>query len=481
MGSSTLQQIINYSIGANFAFDPNLIEFVGSVAKLKDLIPFGATFHTKFETKDGNWGNGVLVGTLNGAATISDGVLNLTAANSFIQFDDSLNMPSGNRGCVRFLFTPNYTGAPANTNILFASSKDVSVIDNMVRIQQIGSLIRYDIYNDSGIAIITSQTGNAFNAVAGQTFEFELNWDADTGTHRLFIDGVQVGATTAGTGTIGNRGFIRLGENFTGVNPGSNGTFDDLVIFDDTQHTANYTPLQNIPYQFSKDGPSIINNSGVVGDALGGLVLNLPVSNPTNSSLQFIINLNGQDKYWDGDSWENSDGSISQSNTLTVVVDNKDELELSLGFTIKIKVILISTSGSENPEVETITLDYNFFNTQSQPPTCTVWGFYRDVSGKGVEGATVTFSLKRSEAQYREAGDSILEKPVELTTDISGRFESDLVRSSSFESGGEYLITIKKTDDTLNTSFLDAQEAELEFIVPDSVDVNITDLITSVI
>lgn len=477
MGASTLQQVINYVTPGNFTFDSGLIEFTGTLARLKDLIPANALFHTKFDTKDGTWGSGVLTGTLSGNATVSGGVLNLSAGSAGrVEYDGALNMPSGNTGCVRFTMTPGYSGS--GTWMWFSSSQAESNINNLVRIQQISGLIRVDIYNNAGVSLLTSQTGNGFNPVAGTPYEIELNWD---GTNAwLFVNGVLTGGVkTMTAGTQGARGIMRLGDNYTSTptNP-LNATMDNLVVFDAVQHTADYTPFQAIPFQYSKDGPSIINNSGVTGDALDDLE-ETTVTVPANTDIQYIINVNAQDKYWDGDSWEDSDGSLAQSNTLEVVLANKASLDLALGATIKIKALLVSTDGSSRPEIETVTLGYNFFNTQNQPATCTVWGFYRDVRGLGVAGATVSFSLKRSSKQYREAGDAIIEKTYSVVTDVNGRFEADLVRSSEYEIDGEYEITIVDEDNSLDTSIKNANADPIRFTVPDLADVNITDLITA--
>lgn len=480
MGASTLEQIINYVTAGNFTFDSTLLEFSGSAVRLKDLRPANATFHSKFETKDANWGDGVLTGTLNNSATVSSGVLNLpsgAAARNMINWGGASNTPSGNTGCVRFTFTPNYTGAPSSSRHIFVMSAAESDIDNMVRIQHIGTNLRIDLYNSTGTSILTSQTGNTFSPVAGTPYEIELNWDVTAGEIRLFINGALINGTQAGTGTMGARTLLRMGNDYTSSSSdGLDGTIDDLIIFDAVQHTAAYTHFATIPYQYSKDSPSVLNNSGVTADALDDFE-ETTATKPTDTSIKYVINVSGVDKYWDGSAWSNSDGTVAQSNTVAEITTNKAALDLSTGATIKIKAFLTSDDGDARPELETVTVSYNFFNTQPQPATCTVWGFYRDVAGNGVASATVTIEIKRSSKQYREADDAIIEKKVTLTTDSNGRFESDLVRSSSYETGGTYILKIKKTADSLETSRLSTQG--IEFTVPDAVDKNITDLITA--
>lgn len=240
---------------------------------------------------------------------------------------------------------------------------------------------------------------------------------------------------------------------------------DDLV-FTVLAHT-NY-PTTN---------PTVVNNSGVLADALESFEQTVAAI-PAGTAIKYVIRVNEQDKYWTGTAWANSSG-YTQSNTAAEISANVGTLDISSGVTLKLKAYLHSDTGAAKPELETVTIGYNFFNTLSEPPTCTVWGFYRDLSGKGIEGATVTFSLKRTSKQYREAGSSIIEKPVSVQTDANGRFECDLVRSSSFETEGQYEVKITKEDDLLNTS-VTTKTTPIRFSVPDASNVNITSLISTV-
>lgn len=226
---------------------------------------------------------------------------------------------------------------------------------------------------------------------------------------------------------------------------------------------------------------SILANASVEADAFETFSED-DASRPGSDDIRYIIRVNSQDKYWDGSAWVDSDGTYAQSNSASVFAANASSLDISEGASIALKAVLHSDNNLTTPELTTATIGYNFFNTQAPPPTCTVWGFYRDVSGRPVEGATVTFSLVRLPKQYREAGDSIIEKKVSVLTSAQGRFEVDLIRSSEFQNApvSVYEISIEKTDDGLNTSVLDASATKITFNVPDSPDVNVTDLIAPV-
>lgn len=245
----------------------------------------------------------------------------------------------------------------------------------------------------------------------------------------------------------------------------------DTLTFNTTANTA-----------YPTSDPTITVNAGFLSDALESLAETM-VTVAGADSLTYIFQVNGQDKYYDTgtSAWANSDGSLAQSNTAAELTDAVlVALDLASGVTVNLKVVLHSDDSLTTPEVATLTVGYNFFNTQNEPATCTVWGFYLDVSGQGVPGATVTFGLKRTLGQYREAAGSIIEKQVQRVTDENGRFEADLIRSSEFETAGTYVITIKDptASPKLDTSYIEKTKA-IEFTVPDLTNVDITDRISA--
>lgn len=483
MGASSLQQIINYSNAANFTFDSSLIEIVSNRAKLKKLTNDNETMFQNFASKDLYRAvAGSLTGNLVGTASVSSGYLNITNSIGSWNFNPAGMVGADGRiGTIRFKYRPLYSGSPANQqNIYVEQASNVSTNNQILIYHTTSGNVNITFRNSGGGGAGTLTAITGWSPTAGQTYEFELNFDTEAGTEVFYLDGIQQGSDLVATFARDETdiAFVQIGS--TSVN--SNFELDDLQRFDAKIHSANF--VSEVPRvvsltDYSIANPSIINNSGVLGDSLDNFEETV-VAVTAPDALRYIINISSQDKYWDGSAWSNSDGTYAQSNTAAVIIANKDSLDLSLGGTIKIKSFLHSDDGSSTPEIETITINYNFYNVQSDPPTCTIWGFYRDVSGQPVEGATVTFKLKRADTQYREASSAIIEKKLTRTTDVNGRFEIDLIRSSAYEAGGEYILTIIKEDEGLNTSTNDSVEkTEIEFTVPDLADANITDQITA--
>lgn len=225
----------------------------------------------------------------------------------------------------------------------------------------------------------------------------------------------------------------------------------------------------------------VTENAGQLMDALDLFSLdddNFDV--PSGDSLTFTLCWAGQEYYWDGEEVAASDGTVNQSNSAAVIEANKAAFTeaLGLGATVKVVVYFLSGDGTTTPKLRQLDIEYNFYNTQSDPSTCTIWGFYRGLNGVGIEGATVTFILQRAANQYREASNSIIGDRINAKnpTDANGRFEQDLIRSSNFgESGGTYYIEIREANNGFATLLADADGNPIAFTVPDQNDYNITE------
>lgn len=292
------------------------------------------------------------------------------------------------------------------------------------------------------------------------------SWVASNGTYAQANSKADINSNLATLTDASGASSVTLRVHFQGSSTQS--SIDELA-FNVSAHT-----------QYPTSDPALTPNSSIEADALESFAETSSVVTGSDD-IRYTLCVNSQDKYWNGSAWVNSNGTYAQANTPDEINTNASSLDISAGVSLKVKAFLHSDDGQSTPEIETVTMGYNFFNSLGDPATCTVWGFYRDLSGEGVSGATVTVALKRMAGQYREAGDSIVEKAVTRTTDSNGRFEMDLIRSSEFEGGGSYTLTIKNpsVSPKLDTSVISGSTA-IEFTVPDSSNANIAGLITAV-
>lgn len=253
--------------------------------------------------------------------------------------------------------------------------------------------------------------------------------------------------------------------------------FPDSNTVQASADTLAFAVMAQSDYPVSN--PTITPNAGILADALESFEETLSVVSGSDD-IKYIVSVSGQDKYWNGSAWVNSDGSYSQANVPSDINTNCGSLSISSGVTLKIKAILHSNDGQSTPEIETVTIGHNYFSSLTAPTTRTVEGFYLDPSGQGIQGAIVTIALKREAKQYREAGDAIIGKSIQRTTDSEGRFEADLIVSSEYENGGTYVLTISDSASGLTTQFTTSQTA-IEFTVPDGADaLNVTSRISAI-
>jgi len=564
----------DFADDTGFTYDSALVEFVGGVLRQKSQRPTNALFHSKFTTKDGNWGAGVLTGTLNGDALISNGNLVLSGNVSNWEVTGTDNMPTGQSGWVEFDFTPNYSGSA--TNMIFTSSAALGNINNRARVFQIGLELFIGLNNSTGTAVVL--IGAAFNPVAGTKYKIGFGWDmAGAGISRLFIDGVIVASQVA-TGTLGARGTLYLGRAYNDpAGNGPNAAFDNLYIASVPRYTANYTVVDDLPvndYVTAKiDGPAFsytgigtvltvddgsVTEVGTPRYIVGGrywdgdawsissgtyaqassfatVIANLaafnaagattipwsvvftdsntqssvdefsievtgqkysstgyiepsqPLSvknlvdytdsvvNTGNTDLKIILRIDGVLKYFNGTSWVTSNGLIAQANTAAQIADNVDELDLGLNSSVYFRWVMSSSVANETPEISTASVDYDFGLLESEPTTCLVVGFVRNLSGVGVANVKIYFSIDSGATDYHEANGNIASPdPVVATTDSRGYLSIPLIRSSQFENGGVYKVWLK----TESGKIIDrSHRGKLLFKVTDSTTKDITDLL----
>lgn len=312
------------------------------------------TFYANFTSSINGWrGAGTLTGTAVNSATISNGKLDLTGGtNKYVHYDADGNADSQQTLTVEFDVTPNYTGSPASNQFFFNIRKDASSVNNMIDIQHnSGSGLFVTLYNSAG-ALVSSTNLGAWSPTAGTSYSFSLNVDATTGATRLFIDGTQKGSTITDTYTRdANIGYFAIGVSSAKTEL-PNFAINDFRVFSTVQHTTTYTPASYVP-DYNDAEQTIEVSTGVSIDELN--TFTAVTSEPTNTQIGFVLNVDGTDKYWDGSAWSASDGTLAQSNTAAVVSTNGNAL-LSTTATIKVLAILYNTSEEDTPSITSVTL-----------------------------------------------------------------------------------------------------------------------------
>lgn len=293
-------------------------EITGGQAQQVDQRLADETLWATFQSSvDLTYGGGVLTGNPVNGASVTGGKLDLrggAGTDKHVYWPAVGNADSQQVGAVRFKYVPNYSGAPAASQFIWFNQRGDTDKRNCVRLRHSATTGEIHIYmTDSADVIVEATDLGAWNPTAGTEYEFELNWDLDAGAHRLFIDGVQFGATMTGTGTRdSNIGSIACGINPTGATLAADFQIDDLVHFPTVQHTSGYAPGYSLSETIYLESyvqlPEFAYAMLETIQALTGLT-----TSEANSPRYSVRVGSGSWRYWDGAAWSISDGSYAQA------------------------------------------------------------------------------------------------------------------------------------------------------------------------
>jgi len=312
-----LDFVEDFADDTGFVYDSDRAEFVDGSVRQKDQTN-GAISGARYETTINleAWSGGSVTGTAVGGASISANRLDLASNDvRYVDYVATGNFGTGNVGCIRMKYTPNYT-IPDGDKTMYVHCKTMGVvINNFLMIRHQGTRrIQILAYNSTGSVLLDYVTANPWVVASGTTYEIELNYDFTNGATRIFINGVQFGATQTDTGTIDKSQIddLRIGGNYGGTDT-SNFFIEDLLIFDTVQHTENYTPGYTVPeYRYAA---STVILPEMVDEYPGTLVSFDEFITTETGSPKYTLQIgrSGNYLYWGVATWDISDGTYPQS------------------------------------------------------------------------------------------------------------------------------------------------------------------------
>ena len=323
---STVQHTADYTSGYT-VYDTNLT-FEG--VRQKDKRPYNSTCWSTYTTDINlNYGDGVLTGTAVGGATITGNKLDCTGGGKYVEYSATSNAELAQVGCIKMKYTPNYNGSPGANRTLVSLSETAISTNNLFYLQHVSAgQVFLTIWSSAG-ALITSSNLGAWNPTSGTEYEFEVNINITTGASRVFINGVQQGATVVATGLRSNNiNFLRIGANYNATET-SNGYYSDVVIFNSPQHTSNYTPGYTLTEK------RYVNNNVIMPEmeytGTGTLVSfdNLTTTESNTPKYTLQIARSGNYLYWDGGAWSTSDGTYAQATDKATFIANEATLPVN--------------------------------------------------------------------------------------------------------------------------------------------------------
>jgi hypothetical protein len=345
----------NFANPLLYTYDSDKITHDGVGFLLKDQRPanavIGATYTSVIDT---SWP--VITGVGTGSPAIVANKLDLKGDTvKYVDYDISSYTSIKQKGAIKVKFTPNYSGAPTFLKVIAEISRADNDRRNHIAIfHKDDGNFAIQIRDQNDVVIINVDLG-IWNPTAGTTYEIEFNYDIDFGVHRLFIDGVQFGATQAGTGIRDTSALLRVGSSYTGAARSDN-ELEDLVLFDEVQHTANYTPGYTLSETiYPTDNPIIEPLSNVTMDSL--LSFTTTEIKTGNDEIKYINKKADTWKYYSS-GWVDTDESYSQSNAQSEVNTNASTLiddEEAYNF----RAFMHSDDGTTTPKITNVQIQYN--------------------------------------------------------------------------------------------------------------------------
>lgn len=321
----------DFADDTDFTYDSDKSEFAGGLVRQKDQVPTnaicGANYDSDVNLED--WSGGVVTGNATGGASVAGGRLDLTGGSvKYVNYDADGNTDSQQIGAVRFSLTPNYSGNPGgDRSVFFVRASGPN--DNLIFLRHRSSgKIQVLVYDENSSIIINTDLG-VWNPTSGVSYEWELDWDITSGETRLFIDGVQFGATQTGTGIRSvDIAELRLGSNVIGTDE-SDFYIDSFLFFGTVQHTSNYTPGYTVPeYKYLADTLTLPEMEWTgQGTLISFDDFDVTDSNSPRYTLQ--IGRSGNYLYWDGAQWATSDGTWAQSTDKATFLANVASLDVN--------------------------------------------------------------------------------------------------------------------------------------------------------
>ena len=336
-----------YASSLGFTFNAAFTAIAAGLSQI-DTRPVSENFYAHLNSiGTANWSSASTTGTLGGTTSFSNGKLNI-GNNGYIQWASTDGVQIG---AFRFRVTPAYSGIPASAQLFFAVGVTGFLASRIELYQSSAGNLTLVVVDNVGAYIINVNLG-AWAPVSGTEYEFELNYDLTAGATRLFINGVQFGATQV---AIGTRAVSNLMG--SGIDSGtyvSNYAIRYIQVFTAVQHTANYASPIVPPQDF------IFNADIITLPIFSGIYATIQAltsaSITDTNSPGYTIN----NQYWNGSAWVASNSTYGQSNSAAQVITNIATFPVPVGPSGTISVIVITNNNNVSAmKAALFSLNYN--------------------------------------------------------------------------------------------------------------------------
>jgi len=197
-------------------------------------------------------------------------------------------------------------------------------------------------------------------------------------------------------------------------------------------------------------------------------------------SLHLQVDVAGSLYYWDGSDWVTSDGTFAQTGDLGS--EKLDLLPIAGVQDVNIRLWLHQTDvDGIPPYVPCLTLNYDRTIPQLAVTARTlVYGYYMDILGQPVEGATVRVELEKTyKGKYVEANGNGVMGVGETTTDECGLWQMPLIPSNAFENVVDMLYVFTFTLPNGKVAKTTSDPSGIKVSIPAASSINLSSIISA--
>jgi len=142
--------------------------------------------------------------------------------------------------------------------------------------------------------------------------------------------------------------------------------------------------------------------------------------------------------------WEESDGTVSKSNTFAELQANISSLDLGESSYVTVGAILRSTDGTATPQLFYVGIGTGFTpDDNTLPASCLITGYIMDSNSRVVEGADIRIYPERSDV-LSARNYLISDRQIRTRSNAQGYFSMTVLPSSKYDTRVRYWIEIEK-------------------------------------
>ena len=432
-----LKNVISYSNPADFTYNASDIEIAGNEAKLAVKVWPGAASEVAYW----NFSIDSSLVSKRGGQTISLPDYNIANPNvgevindwlelkgDTFSYGSLLGVPkidNGSNPTVSCKIKVNFATISSQKNIITLTNSGNSASIRFYFSNQGGGVTRIygELKNNPGTIVFSSIIGTRTFAV-DDVIEIGFSRESGSGNYYFTLDGVK--SATVGATVLFDDINLDLGGPYSNR---TNFSYSDLQLWNGLDRIDLEIPGggQRAPQStYNTNDPVLEVNAKVTATELIDLSDDTFGENPPNTEINYIVEVNGVDKYFDGLNWVNSDLSYAQSNTPVEITANLGTLDLIGGTLIGLKVLFHSMDGENTPVVAETSLCYTNTYTSGSVAVCNVKGTILDASGFPVAGAKI-----KIDSSDHFNTESAITKEAFVYSDTSGNFSLPAVETAT--------------------------------------------------